>query len=278
MQLATLLSTLERVMRLRGVRRRQWVHDGTPVVYHEVGRRHSSPLVLVHGLGTNWLSWAKVVLRLGRTHHVYAIDLPGWGSSPFAAGRDHATISELAHTITGFLKEVVREPVVVIGQSLGGWVSAKVAARNPELVRQLVLTNNAGVYFPEVTSLRKTLDLQTHAEVVEFWQKMWHRVPSTYRYFTDDYVAKMHEPRVLKFLDSIMEADFINEDLPALPMPVSIIWGMSDRFIPITTVDVMLERLPDARVYWLPECGHIPALEKPRQYVRTLEAALWSAD
>ena len=83
----------------------------------------------------------------------------------------------------------------------------------------------------------------------------------------------MHEPRILHFFESIQEeSSFVNEDLGKIGMPTAILWGMSDRFIPLRTVDVLIAGLQDATVYWIPECGHIPALEKPKEVIRLFRA------
>jgi pimeloyl-ACP methyl ester carboxylesterase len=274
-QLETLLGWLERTMHLRGIRRHTWRKDETELSYHVAGREdREHTIVLVHGLGASTLSWVKVFGALARRHRVYAIDLPGWGRSPMPVGKDFASIPDQTLAVTRFLDSLPKRPVVLVGQSMGGWVCAKVAAARSDLVEQLVLCNNAGVLYPDVEELRKALDLKSQDEVERFWESLWHKVPGFYRFFTADYVAKMQAPRVLRFFDSLQEQDFINEDLPKLAMPVSIIWGMSDRFIPIKTVDLMLPHLQDARVYWIPECGHVAALERPKEFVRILDGIL----
>lgn len=274
-RLETLLGWLEATMRLRGIKRHEWERDGAKLSYHEYGRtRPGRTLVLVHGLGTSTLSWVKVFGALGAKHHVLAIDLPGWGFSPPPPGKEFATIQDMVSLVTRFIETVSNRPVVLVGQSMGGWVCAKVAAARPDLIEELVLSNNAGVLYPEVGELRQRMDLKSQADVEAFWKEMWHQVPSMYRYFRADYVTKMHEPRIVGFFDSLTEADFINHDLPKLTMPVSILWGTSDRFIPMKTVDLMLPELPNARVYWIPRCGHIPALEQPREFIRILNGVL----
>lgn len=271
--LQKLLGWLDAALQLRGVKRRVWNGDGWTLSYHVGGPAESETVVvLVHGMGSSSLSWVKVLPALRRRYRVYAPDLPGWGYSPLPPGRDHVTMPQLTDAVVAFLETVVQRRVLLVGQSLGGWVAAKVAARRPDLVHQLVLCNSAGVFYPEVRSLRDLLDVRSQTQVESFWHQMWHKVPWFYRYFTDDYVAKMHEPRVLQFFDALQEGDFLNDDLARIQVPTSILWGTSDRFIPIETVDTMVRSLSDARVYWIPRCGHIPALERPKEFLRILRA------
>ncbi|HLE47783.1 MAG TPA: alpha/beta fold hydrolase [Candidatus Thermoplasmatota archaeon] len=264
----TFFRILDGAIRFAGVRRRAMAGP-PPLSFYEAGARHERTVVLVHGLGTSGISWVKVLRPLARRFHVLAPDLPGWGWSPLPQGKDHATIHELRDALITFLEKIARKPVVLVGQSLGGWVSAKVAASRPDLVERLVLTNSAGVLYPEVAELKAKLDVRSPEQVDAFWRDMYHRVPWFYRYFSDDYVAKMHEPRILNFFESIQEeSTFVNDDLQRITMPTTILWGLSDRFLPRSTVDVLVAGLPDVKVYWIPDCGHIPALERPREFVR----------
>lgn len=271
--LEKLLGWLDVALRFRGVERRVWGGDGWTLSYHAGGSEEAKTVVvLVHGLGSSSLSWVKVLPPLRRRYRVYAPDLPGWGYSPLPVGRDHVTMPQLTDALIAFLESIVKRKVVLVGQSLGGWVAAKVAARRPDLVHQLVLCNAAGVFYQEVRGLRDLLDVRSQAQVESFWEMMWHKVPWFYRFFTTDYVAKMHEPRVLQFFDALQEGDFLNDDLKRIQIPTSILWGTSDRFVPIQTVDTMIGLLADARVYWIPRCGHIPALERPKEFLRIIRA------
>lgn len=271
----TVFKWVEALMRARGVKRRRLEAEGHTLSYHEYGPREAErTIVLVHGLGTSTLSWFKVIRPLGRRYRVLALDLPGWGFSPYPPGRDHSTVPDLVAAITLFLERVAGRPVVLIGQSMGGWACAKAAASRPDLVEELVLVNNAGVLYPEVAELRTRLDLRSPAMVDEFWRNMYHRVPRLYRLFRKDFVRRMHEPRILRFMDSLTEADFINADLGRLTVPVTILWGQEDRFIPAHTVDLMVRELRQGRVVWIPRCGHIPALERPREFLRIVNGIL----
>ena len=64
---------------------------------------------------------------------------------------------------------------------------------------------------------------------------------------------------------SIREEDFLNQKLSELPMPVDVIWGNEDRLISKESVSIMKKLLPDLTVHSIPQCGHVPQLEKPHQ-------------
>lgn len=100
------------------------------------------PMLLVHGLGGAHLNWMDVAPELARTHHVWSLDLLGFGRTPLA-GRQ-ATISENQHVVDGVIAHISGgRPVVLIGNSMGGLISIIQAARRPATVAALVLVDPA---------------------------------------------------------------------------------------------------------------------------------------
>ena len=92
------------------------------------------PIVLVHGFGASAYHWRYNVAELAKKHRVFAVDLLGFGWSDKAlVDYSQAVWSE---QIGAFIKEVVDDgPVVLAGNSLGGYNSLATAARFPELVK-----------------------------------------------------------------------------------------------------------------------------------------------
>lgn len=95
------------------------------------------PAVLIHGLGSRWQAWLTAIPGLLPRWHVFAIDLRGHGRSGRVA--DSYRWVDYCPDVIDFLKHAVGEAAVLIGHSLGGVVSAKVAADAPDLVRAAVL-------------------------------------------------------------------------------------------------------------------------------------------
>ena len=106
-----------------------------------VGAQPASPLLLVHGLGANTVSWLPVGQALAdrRNGPVIALDLAGFGYT--RAVGTNATIHRNAGLVVAALEEF--GPSVVFGNSMGGVISVKVSALRPDLVQGLVLVNPA---------------------------------------------------------------------------------------------------------------------------------------
>lgn len=115
--------------------------DG-PVHWVDFGGPEDGPkIVLVHGLGGSHLNWALLAPKLAQHARVVAVDLAGFGYT-YPEGRK-TTISANVGLLNRFLREVVDEPVVLMGNSMGGMISILHTSKHPETVRGVVLVDPA---------------------------------------------------------------------------------------------------------------------------------------
>lgn len=115
---------------------------GGPTHYFDFGGSPDGPLlVCVHGLGGAAWNWAALAPYLVPHCRVLALDLAGHGRTP-AAGR-RTTVSANRRLLDRFVEEVAGEPVVLVGNSMGGAISLLEAARSPEAVLGLALIDPA---------------------------------------------------------------------------------------------------------------------------------------
>ena len=105
-----------------------------------------APLVFLHWASGRWPTWSTFFPRLEEGHPVFAVDARGHGKSSRTPG--HYRFVDHAADTTAFLREVVREPAVLVGHSLGGMQAAMAAAEQPDFVRGAVLVDPA-LFFPE---------------------------------------------------------------------------------------------------------------------------------
>ena len=117
-----------------------FIDVGGPTHYLEAGDTGST-LVLIHGIGASYLTWQPVVEQLAQKHRVLVPDLIGFGFTP-PHGRK-ATVQRNAELLNDFIEAMTDEPVILIGNSMGGLVSMLAATRQPELTDRIVLVNPA---------------------------------------------------------------------------------------------------------------------------------------
>jgi len=112
--------------------------DG-PVHYLDSGGS-GPPLVCVHGLSGSALNWMAVAPALAQSHRVLALDLRGFGRTPLGSG---TRLRDNYHLLDRFLRDVVGEPAIVVGNSMGGLLAVLQAAAAPVTVSRLVLVDPA---------------------------------------------------------------------------------------------------------------------------------------
>jgi len=123
-----------------------WNWNGHSIYYVRAGERRDGrpPLLLVHGFGASTDHWRKNITELQQDFEVWAIDLLGFGRS---AKPDLQYSGNLwRDQLRDFIAENIGVPVVLAGNSLGGYTSLCVAAQCPEWAAGLVLLNCAGPF------------------------------------------------------------------------------------------------------------------------------------
>jgi len=129
------------------------------------------PIVCLHQAGGSNRCFAPALRELGRDRSVYAVDLPGHGSSDLSGSR--ITIGELAGAVGDFLDSLRLRSADVIGYELGAAIATELAIARPQQVRRLILWG-AAVYSVQE---RNTLTAQSRmgwredgSDVVEQWR------------------------------------------------------------------------------------------------------------
>lgn len=100
------------------------------------------PALYVHGLGGSSQNWSALMQRLDDVVDGEALDLPGFGDSPPPEDGNYSVTGH-ARAVIRHLDAAGRGPVHLLGNSLGGAVSTRVAAVRPDLVRTLTLVSPA---------------------------------------------------------------------------------------------------------------------------------------
>ncbi|CAA7397740.1 unnamed protein product [Spirodela intermedia] len=119
-----------------------WTWRGRKIHYVEQGS--GPPVVLIHGFGASAFHWRYNVPELAKQYKVYALDLIGFGWSEKAIIEYDATVWR--DQVADFLKQVVKEPAVLVGNSLGGFTALMAASELSDAVRGVILLNSAGQF------------------------------------------------------------------------------------------------------------------------------------
>ncbi len=115
---------------------------GLKICYQTQGTEGAA-VVLIHGFGATWAHWRKNIPVLAEQFRVYAIDLLGFGASakPPASQDISYTFETWGQQIADFCREVVGEPVFLVGNSIGCIAAMQAAVDHPEIVRGVAMLN-----------------------------------------------------------------------------------------------------------------------------------------
>lgn len=108
------------------------------LVYYDSGGGHpgEAPILLLHGATLRSEDWENIFPRLATRYRVIAYDARGHGKSARASSY---TLADLADDAARVLRQIAKAPAIVIGHSIGGATALVLAAREPALVKALVL-------------------------------------------------------------------------------------------------------------------------------------------
>jgi pimeloyl-ACP methyl ester carboxylesterase len=257
------------------------------VSYVELGSG-DPPVLFVHGLGAQWRVWAETLPAIARRRRCIAIDLPGFGDSEVGAAP--VSISGYAEVLERFCDHLGLDRVVVVGNSMGGFVAAEFALLAPDRVSGLVLADAAGMVPTRGETSRALPFLWTSTLLGARMAAASGSVAArprlrraALRMIVDDaaalpadltYWALLAPPgpstrAALRASFSYLTHEW-GERLRGISCPTLIIWGDGDSLIPVRHAGEYARRIPGARIVRIPRAGHLPMIEQPEQFNEAL--------
>lgn len=229
----------------------------SPARLYRLGGNQGSPVLLIHGFGSDRFSWAATALRLVGRHRVWAVELPGHGDAENNVGE--GTPQALAGAVAAAVAELPR-PFSVVGHSLGGTTALHLKQLlGDDLSHLAVIAPGGWGTVIDHSFVLALPELQTPEEA----EKLLHRLVKRERLIKLQMVK-----HVLEMLERPGRRDALRAiargilSVPPPPEPIAtemlVIWGAQDG---INTPDHMrLQALGD-RALVLNDVGHMPHVE-----------------
>jgi pimeloyl-ACP methyl ester carboxylesterase len=247
---------------------------------NHVRRGSGSPLLLVHGLGAGWRSWAPILEELAEHREVIAIDLPGFGETPSLTGE--VSIATLTDSVADFIRDEGLDGVSTAGQSMGGRIVLELARRGvggdavaldpggfwsdrellvfgATLRPSIALVRALGRMLPALlgSAVGRTLLL------AQFSSRPWALSRET---VLPDVRGLADSPSTGAALDALTKGPK-QQGAPAGTAPgrVTIGWGRRDLVTVPRQATRATEPFPDPVLHWVDQCGHFPQWDAPHE-------------
>ncbi|KAL2236295.1 UNVERIFIED_CONTAM: 2-hydroxy-6-oxo-6-(2-aminophenyl)hexa-2,4-dienoic acid hydrolase [Sesamum indicum] len=260
---------------------------------HYVVEGEGFPIVLIHGFGASAFHWRYNIPVLAKNYKVYALDLLGFGWSEKALIEYDALVWR--DQVVDFVKEIVKEPAVLVGNSLGGFTALVAAASLQDQVKGVVLLNTAGQFGDATTATMESEQTVLQKFVVKplkeifqrvflgflFWQaKQPSRIESVLKsvyinaanvddYLIDSITRPADDPNAGEVYYRLMTRFMSNQRkytldsvLSQLSCPLLLVWGDLDPWVGPAKALRIKEFYPNTSLVNL-QAGHCPHDEVP---------------
>ena len=237
-------------------------------------------LLLVHGIGAATHTWHELAPRLASQFTIIAPDLPGHGFTT-APRTDHLSLDGIAIALAALLEALRMSPAVGVGHGAGAAILMRMALAEDSSLRALVAINasltpprsqlwtllapaaRVGVRSPHMAELGRelasgTLDstlLSTTGSTLSKEQS------ALYGVFLR---SQRHMGAVMTVFEH-WDAPRLQRDLDRLTIPVTLIVGLNDSWVPPRDADRIAMRLADARIAEVSDAGHFAHEDAPDQ-------------
>ncbi|MGW7025531.1 alpha/beta hydrolase [Streptomyces decoyicus] len=265
--------------------------------------RDREPALYVHGLGGSSQNWSDLMPLLADRVDGEAIDLPGFGQSPPPDDGNYS-VSAQARAVIRYLDAAGRGPVHLIGNSMGGAASTRVAAVRPDLVRTLTLISPA---LPELRPQRTAVPTALLAVpgIAGLFGRLTHdwtperrtrevlalcygdpgRVsPEGFNAAADEYARRLELPYFWEVMErsarGLVNAYTLGgqhnlwRQAERVLAPTLLVYGGRDRLVSFRMARRAAAAFRGSRLLTLPEAGHVAMMEYPETVARAIRELL----
>ncbi|MCC5639895.1 alpha/beta fold hydrolase [Nostoc sp. CHAB 5844] len=274
---------------------RDWVWRGWQTRYTYIrpsqNYHQTTPLILLHGFGASIGHWRHNLEVLGEYHTVYALDMLGFGASEKAPA--NYSIELWVEQVYEFWGAFIRKPAVLIGNSNGSLISLAAAAAHPDMVQGIVMMSLPDpsleqeaiptVLRPVVKTIKNIVasplvlkpifQFVRQPSVLRRWASLAYSNPEA---ITDELIEILAGPpqdrgsarafsALFKAAIGVNFSPNVKAVLPKLTIPMLLIWGQKDRFVPPVLASQFAQYNEKLELLNLENVGHCPHDECPEQ-------------
>jgi len=252
-----------------------------------------TPLLLIHGFGTNSFTWRRVATELARDHHVIAVDLKGFGQSDKPFDERYSALDQ-ADLLAQLIEDRDLHDVTLVGHSFGGGVALALAlqadTRLKGRIAKLVLLDSIA-YPQKIPVFFKLLGVPVMSQLgVRMAPSSWQiEVALKLAYYDhskidpaeiEAYAAPMQSAAgkhaIIYSARQIVPdgLDRLAARYKSITLPTLILWCDHDRIVPLEIGLKLRRAMPNSTFKLVTDCGHMPQEEQPEATLRLIRGFL----
>ena len=240
----------------------------------------NAPILFIHGFDSSLLEFRRLIPLLAQKRATWAVDLLGFGFSQRNLDIPLNTENVKTH-LYHFWKTLIKQPVILAGASMGGAAAIDFTLTYPEAVEKLVLLDSAGL--AKQPAIGKFMFPPLDYFATEFLRSPKIRQSiSQAAYFDKSFAsndaqacAALHlkcpdwNKSLIAFTKSGGYGSFANQ-ISDIKQETLIIWGKQDNILGTKDAGKFAKAIPNSKLVWIDNCGHVPHLEKPQSTAQTI--------
>lgn len=253
--------------------------NGIRTRYIECGT--GEPLILLHGGGAGadaWSNWGHILGTYGHHMRAIAVDMFGFGDTdmPDPATAAYTQQTRTSHII-GFIEALGLESVHLVGNSMGGTTSMGVTLQRPDLVRSLVLMG-AAVNMAPADMAANRVNLAPVLAYDFTREGMLALIKGlTFSYEPTPAVVDYRFTRSIRSQAQVANTAtmawvkqnglcYSAEQIASITKPTLVVSGKNDKMVPVGKMLEVINLIPQAWGYIIPNCGHWIMIEYPKEF------------
>ncbi len=227
-------------------------------------------IVMLHGYSADKDVWARFAKHFVDDYQVIIPDMAGHGDSPYQPQWDYSMPTQ-AKRLATLLDRLNIEQAHVIGNSMGGFLTATFAIDYPQRVLSATMVDPAGVIPPQASDMMKMLEkgnnpflIKNRAEFDDFYAMTMAQPP----YLPDIVLEAIGQSyidrhdQLEKIFHDFHSSDYLEAKLNQLTAPALLWWGDKDRLLHVSSVPVWQAGIKHLQTEIWPGIGHMPMVEK----------------
>jgi pimeloyl-ACP methyl ester carboxylesterase len=253
--------------------------DGIQIRYRDEGK--GPALILLHGVCAfldTWDGWARI---LKKNFRVIRLDIPGFGITGPAPDKSYYVRDNLIKIMDRIITEIGLKSFYIAGNSLGGYIAWNYALDYPKKVKKLILVDPVGYHqkLPFLLSFASNPFISLYARFMMPRFMMYKAVSQVYgvksrvtRERQQQYFEfAMREGNKGSYVDIFKEIKKQNnfpdlsKNIPNINVPVLVMWGQKDEWIPYKYFDNWKRDIPSAKFISYVDAGHVSMEEIPEK-------------